>query len=58
MEREVDIVVLPTPPLPPTNIHFKDVWERMFSKVGGRGFILRMSIYVCGINIYIKHNSI
>lgn len=27
-------VVLPTPPLPPTNTHFRDVWSMMFCSVG------------------------
>lgn len=32
--REEDVVVLPTPPLPPTKIHFKVVWSIKFWRVG------------------------
>lgn len=30
-------VVLPTPPLPPTNIHFRDFCSMMFFSVGSKG---------------------
>lgn len=35
--REQDVVVLPTPPLPPTNIHRRVFWARMEDRVGSRG---------------------
>lgn len=35
--REQDVVVLPTPPLPPTKIHRSVFWARMEARVGSRG---------------------
>ena len=32
--REHDVVVFPTPPLPPTNIQRRVFWSRMFWRVG------------------------
>lgn len=32
--REQEFVVLPTPPLPPTKIHFREVWSRTFCSDG------------------------
>lgn len=32
--REQEVVVFPTPPLPPTNIHLSDFWSRMDWRVG------------------------
>ena len=34
MAREQDVVVFPTPPLPPTKIHRSDFWSRMDWSVG------------------------
>lgn len=36
MAREQDVVVLPTPPLPPTKIQRRVFWLTMFSSVGAR----------------------
>ena len=35
--REHDVVVLPTPPLPPTNIQRRDFWSRIDWRVGSIG---------------------
>lgn len=35
--REQDVVVLPTPPLPPTKIHRRVFWASMEDRVGSRG---------------------
>lgn len=50
--REHDVVVLPTPPLPPQKIHFRDFWSRMFWSVGSRGS--KSSDMMCGLVIGIK----
>ena len=36
MAREQEVVVLPTPPFPPTKIHRRVFWETMDSKLGSR----------------------
>jgi len=36
MAREQDVVVLPTPPLPPTKIQRRDFWSRMDWREGSR----------------------
>jgi hypothetical protein len=37
MERQEEVVVFPTPPLPPTKIHFSSCCSRMLARVGGSG---------------------
>src|SRR5690606_29222865 len=37
MAREQDVVVLPTPPLPPTKIQRRDFWSMMDWSVGSMG---------------------
>jgi hypothetical protein len=38
--RLLEQVVLPTPPLPPTQIHFRLFWSRMFCSVGSGSSML------------------
>lgn len=39
--KELDVVVLPTPPLPPTKIHFNVLLSRIFYKVASIYYIIK-----------------
>ena len=69
---EHDVVVLPTPPLPPQKIHFNDfcnishfygkkgrrrkTWSRMFWRVGARGSSMRRC-FCCGGVVCVEDDS-
>lgn len=58
MAREQDVVVLPTPPLPPTKIHRRVFWARMEDRLGSRASSAEMVAVVAMIRFYFLFLSI
>lgn len=50
--REQDVVVLPTPPLPPTKIHRSVFWARMEDRLGSSASSEEMVVVVAMVFLF------